>query len=289
MNEQRVENLGGKDAWMRLKQLAHTAVKASVMTMLLSATSFAQEGETEPLETERDSFTQALSTMEQGRFMVESAYSFIDNKNAKDTHSFPELLLRYGLTDIFELQFGTNYEVGGEPNLVSSGGGEARHQAGAGGELEEEAKIFYGLKTRVTDQQGFLPESAFTVSGYTPTSGEATATSLLAGYVFGWELPGEWHWASEIRYRNASSEGDRFNTWSPSTVLKHPIGERVEAHIEYFGIFSDGSEESVVRHFISPGAHYLLSPDFEIGIRGGWGLNEQSANFFSNVGFGIRF
>ena len=68
-------------------------------------------------------------------------------------------------------------------------------------------------------------------------------------------------------------------------MLKRPIGERIETHIEYFGIFSDGREIATVRHFVSPGVHYLLTPDLEVGIRSGWGLNEQSANFFSNVGF----
>lgn len=275
---------------MQLRTMCPTALAIPALILSLSTASLGQQSESDSIETERDSFTQALSTMKRGIFMVESAYSFIDSQDAKDSHSFPELLLRYGLTDIFELQFGTNYEVGGEPNLVSGGSGETlRESHVGGGELEEEAKVFYGLKTRLSDQKGLLPESAFTVSGYTPTSGGGTATSLLAGYVFGWELPDEWHWASEIRFRNSSSEGDRFNTWSPSTVLKHPLGERTEAHLEYFGIFSDGTEESVVRHFISPGVHYLLSPDLEIGIRSGWGLNEQSANFFSNVGFGLRF
>lgn len=275
---------------MQVSRFSWTEWVLSLSFAFTCSSLLAQESEAEAIETERDSFTQALSTMREGQFMVESAYSFIDNKNAKETHSFPELLLRYGLTDIFEIQFGTNYEIGGEPNLIASGGGEGlRHSPGGGDELEEEAKIFYGLKTRVTDQDGLKPESALTISGYTPVSGNETATSLLAGYVFGWELPGEWHWASEIRYRNASSDGDRFNSWAPSTVLKRPLGERIEAHIEYFGIFSDGSEESVVRHFVSPGAHYLLSPNFEVGVRTGWGLNEQSANFFSNVGFGISF
>jgi hypothetical protein len=273
---------------LRLDSFAAPVFFSVLLVFALPASG--QEGESDELETERDSFTQALSTMKRGRLMVESAYSFIDNKASKETHSFPELLLRYGLTDILEIQFGTNYEVGGEPNLISGGDSKGFLEVTEpGDELEEEAKIFYGLKTRVSDQQGWVPESAFTVTGYTPTSGPETGTSLLAGYVFGWKLPGDWHWASEARYRFASTEGDHFNTWSPSTVLKRPIGERIETHIEYFGIFSDGSEIATVRHFVSPGVHYLLTPDLELGIRTGWGLNEQSANFFSNVGFGLRF
>ena len=30
---------------------------------------------------------------------MESAYSFLDNGGVKETHSFPELLFRYGLTE----------------------------------------------------------------------------------------------------------------------------------------------------------------------------------------------
>ena len=32
----------------------------------------------------------------------------------------------------------------------------------------------------------------------------------------------------------------------------------------------------------SPGVHYLITRDLEIGVRVGWGLNRQSPNFFSN-------
>jgi hypothetical protein len=35
--------------------------------------------------------------------------------------------------------------------------------------------------------------------------------------------------------------------------------------------------------------HYLVTPDLEVGVRVGWGLNDQSARFFSNAGFGWRF
>ena len=43
------------------------------------------------------------------------------------------------------------------------------------------------------------------------------------------------------------------------------------------------------RLYVSPGAHYLVNEDLEVGVRFGWGLNDQSARFFSNVGLGWRF
>src|SRR5262249_28855880 len=58
------------------------------------------------IETDRDSFTPATTTAGRGRLIVESAYSFLDNRGVPETHSFPELLCRYGLTERLELRLG---------------------------------------------------------------------------------------------------------------------------------------------------------------------------------------
>ena len=81
----------------------------------------------------------------------------------------------------------------------------------------------------------------------------------------------------------------RPGTWSPSSVVKVPLTEKTKAHVEYFGIFDDLPEGSAQKHYISPGVHYLITEDFEIGIRIGWGLNHEAANFFSNIGIGWQF
>src|SRR5687768_11001436 len=60
------------------------------------------------IETDRDSFTPATTTADRGRLIVESAYTFLDNRAVKETHSFPELVLRYGLTDRVEVRLGWN-------------------------------------------------------------------------------------------------------------------------------------------------------------------------------------
>jgi hypothetical protein len=50
-----------------------------------------------------------------------------------------------------------------------------------------------------------------------------------------------------------------------------------------------GKAENSTQHYVSPGVHYLVTDDLEVGVRLGWGLNDQSARFFANVGFGWRF
>jgi hypothetical protein len=112
---------------------------------------------------------------------------------------------------------------------------------------------------------------------------------LVATYVWGWTVVERWTWDSALRYGFDSAEGDHFNHWAPSTVLKADIAEQWNAHLEYFGIFTDGREVESSQSYVSPGVHYLMTPDFEIGLRVGWGLGGDAANFFSNVGVGLRF
>jgi hypothetical protein len=246
-----------------------------------------ERGERDEIETDRDSFTPATTTAGRRRLIVESAYSFIDNRGFKETHSFPELIMRYGLTERVELRLGWNYEVGGagdETTGIDAGGEEF-----AGRGIERLSTLSYGLKVRVTDQARWLPRSAAIVQAATPTSGETTASQFTLTYAAGWGFSNRWRFDTAVRYQLASERGDRYNAWAPSAVLKVPVGEKWAVHAEYFGIVSSGKAANFSRHYFSPGLHYLVTPDLEIGFRVGWGLNDQTARFFVNTGFGWRF
>jgi hypothetical protein len=259
----------------------------AMLLLLAAPQAIAQEAGKEPIETDRDSFTPAVTTAGAGRLILEAGYSFIDNRGVPETHSLPEYIARYGFNDWLELRLGTNYEVGGESNAISGGGG------GTGdldsGEIESEAKMIYGFKAAITEQADWIPRSVTIVQATTPTRGPETATHLVAAYVWGWELAEDWVWDSAIRYGDGSEEDDQFDRWAPSTVLKVEVIEHWNAHIEYFGIFTDGRSEELSQSYVSPGLHYLITPNFEVGVRVGWGLGGDAANFFSNVGGGMRF
>jgi hypothetical protein len=245
-----------------------------------------EEYEEDEIETDRDSFTPATTLAGCGRVIIEAAHTFVDNRDVPETHSFPELLVRYGASDWLELRLGWNYEVGGAGSPVS---GNVPSDFGEEDELEREHRILYGLKAWISEQDAWLPESALLVQGFTPTGGEATDTHVSATYVFGWTLPNRWVWDSALRYSTGSLEEDRFDVWAPSTVLKIPLGERWKVHAEYFGVFSDNRADETVQNFFSPGAHYLVTSNLEIGVRVGWGLNDEAPNFFSNAGLGWRY
>lgn len=244
------------------------------------------EWASEEIETDRDSFTPATTLAGRKRMIVESAYSFIDNRRVPDTHSYPELLFRYGLTDRIELRLGTNYEVGGAGNPISA---NVPDELAEESEIEDETNISYGTKIGVTRQTGWLPQSAFVVSGFSPVQGNVTDSHLGVTYVTGWTFANRCMWENAVRYSTGSLDEDHFNVWSPSTVIKIPLGERWKGHVEYFGIFSQGKTHETVQQFLSPGIHYLFSKNTEFGTRFGWGMNDQAPNAFINIGGGVRF
>lgn len=275
---------GAADLWSQEPGGAEETLLAESEGM---ETDEAEEGQEEDeIETDRDSFTPATTLAGLGHGIFEAAHSFIDNRNVPETHSYPEFLARVGATEWLELRLGWNYEVGGAGSPVS---GNVPSDFGDEAELERASRLLYGAKFAMTEQGGWLPSSALIVQGYTPTSGESNDTDFSATYVTGWTLPNDWIWDSAIHYGATRLEEDDFNIWAPSTVLKIPIGERFKVHAEYFGIFSDGRADETVQQFFSPGAHYLITSNLEIGVRVGWGLNQETPNFFSNVGFGWRY
>jgi hypothetical protein len=245
-------------------------------------------GETEPdeIETDRDSFTPATTLTPVGRVIFESAYTFIDNRDTFDTHSLPESLLRFGITEWLEARLGWNYEVGGAGNTVSSESGTEDFDERR---IERESLLNLGLKFRVNRQQGWIPESAFITTAQVPTSGPDTATGFVGTYVFGWTLVRGVKLDAALRYGYETVEHDTHNVWSPSVVLKVPVTERINSHIEYIGLFTSHKERNTQAQYFSPGIHYLLTRDFEIGYRLGWGLSDDAARFFVNTGIGYRF
>ena len=237
----------------------------------------------EELETDRDSFTFAPTTAGRGLSILESSYSFIDNRVGPGAHSVPETLLRRGIGDRFELRLGFNYEAGG-PGTVS--GSEV---GGQDIETEDESRVLYGAKLETSEQDGWLPRSAAVVQGFTPTSGPSSVSTMLVGESWGWRFANGWEWTSAMRYGTGFDKGDAFNQWAPSTVLKVPLGDRWNVHAEYFGILSSGKERPVDAEFASVGGHVLVTEDFELGLRVGWGINDRSPNFFTNLGVGLRY
>jgi hypothetical protein len=239
----------------------------------------APEAEESRIETDRDSFTRSPRVVERGRSVLEGSYTFLDQDAEYEGHLFPDLLLRYGTTDWLELRVGWTYEVGKFHQLAHEGADRV-----------EEGIATYGAKVALTSADGWLPTSALIGTGYSPTSGESNDTDFSLEYAAGWELPIGWELDAGLRWFSLAEEEDHFTEWAPSVVLKAPlVHDRANVHVEYFSSLSTGREENYQQHYAGPGAHFLVTPNLEVGARVFWGLSEDSAEFICNAGAGVRF
>jgi len=243
----------------------------------------AEESE-EFIETDRNSFTFARMTAGANRLIVESSYSFIDLHGEKIKNSFPELLMRYGIGDRFELRLGWNYET------VRERKPDAGDIAGFFG-ANAEQQLFYGFKVALTRQSGWLPGSALLAQGHTPTGGPQTATQLRTGYVVGWQLPNGWDFDAALRFGTDTAEGRPYVIWAPSAVLKIPLttSKRLFTHVEYFAIITNGKNEDTSINFVDTALHFLITPNIEIGAIVAFGPGSHALNIVTNAGIGVRF
>ena len=236
------------------------------------------------LRTDRDAYTIVPTTVRPGQSIIESSYSYIDNPGFPSTHSFPELLVRVGLTERAELRLGWNYDVGG-----SSEATDVSSEFDFASPTDVNGNFLFGVKLRLLDGEGWRPATSMALVGITPTSGGDNTTDPAVDTVFEWKLRNDWLLGVGMRYAVLTEPGEYYNQWSPSAVLRIPFGERWNAHAEYFGVTTDGNDRDANQQYFSPGGHFEVTENFEIGLRFIIGLTPTADSFVANTGIGLRF
>jgi hypothetical protein len=261
------------------------AILAAIV-VLAACLAAADGSEVLELHTDRDAFTPSTFCLKPGFTLLEMSHVYIENREGFPTNNYPELLCRIGGTERFEWRLGVNYSVGSQGNVVTSV--EAGELPIAGNALYE-SNLLYGFKLSTSHQDGLLPESCFIMEATTPMYGEEFGTQPVATAVVGWEFFKSWRFDAALRYAYAENDITWFSRWGPSAVLRLPLTPRWEIHAEYFGTFTQGQLDDVNRPFLSPGTHIVIADNVEIGLRVGWGLTADAANFFSDAGLALRY
>lgn len=271
---------------MRLQPYRRYAIRFDVFAAMVVMASWCGDAAAFELDADRDAFTPSAFCVDAGRGLVEGSYVFIDNPLGLPTNNYPELLIRHGANEWWEWRFGVNYGVGSQGNIVTS------VEVGEGtldGSTLYESSILYGFKMATSKQDGLLPDSCFIMEASTPTYGDVFGTVPVATYVTGWQLFGDWRIDGSIRYAYSEAHEGWFSRWTPSVVLRAPVTERFEVHAEWFGSYTQGLATNTQQPFFSPGFHYGITRNVEIGLRVGWGLAGEAAPFFSDAGIAIQY
>jgi hypothetical protein len=217
-----------------------------------------------------------------GHFQLELGYQFTfsdRNDVESQTHDAPQTLARVGIIDDrLELRVGT---VGYEYNRTDSGSG-----------FETESgfnDVRVGAKVKLWDQDNYLPCVALVASttlglGSKNISDREVEPSLEVAWSLA--VAGGFNVGGSGSVIYSSTDGDRFVQGAGSVLVGYTISDNIGAFAEYF-LISPIAKGSGTAHYVDFGVTYLLTNHTQLDGTVGFGLNDESDNFF--VGGGVSF
>lgn len=226
-----------------------------------------------PFETDRPDFTESSLTVPKGMLQVESGATLMHPERGIDSFSGPELLMRIGVADRFEVRLGF-------PNYV--------WQRAAGERTEGFDDTYLGAKI----QLGPLPcgtglaliPGIFLPTGKSGLRREAAEPNLQV--VWSRDLGGGRRLAGMVQIASEKVDGRRQTPVMHTVALALPIGERFGAFLEHVLEVRRGVHPVQIAH---GGFTYAPSEttqwDFHVGV----GLTRVAPDLFLGLGYSVRF
>ena len=246
----------------------------------------------EPLITDRPDFTESTETVPAGHLQFELGYTFTydrEEKNRERNHTAPELLVRVGVAENFEIR------LGWEGYSWSDNQFEGETRAGRRVTREDWSQgahdLSLGIKCKFFEQDGWVPHFGVIAAMTMPSgSGGVSSGDVDPELVLLWayDVTDNFAIAGNVGMAAVSDEGDRFFQTSASLSGAFSLTDKLGAYVEYYGFYPN-TEDSDSAHFLNAGFTYLINNNFQIDWRIGAGLNEEADDFFTGVGFAWRF
>lgn len=228
---------------------------------------------TERIETDRPDQTESPYLVPLHYFQGEFGFNLVDQKNELRQVVHPTALLKYGLTNRFELR------------LVASPYTEIdRTKAPKQKEfLLEPVEI--GTKVRLFEEKGLRPKTSLITHLGLPFAGSPAFRSTPITYSATLTLQNSLSESVALGYnvgveRDVAEKTAFFYTVAPG----FNIGERWYAYIEAFGSFSGGEQE----HNLDGGIAYHPSANTKIDLSSGFGLSSSDLKHYVAIGFSFR-
>jgi len=247
----------------------------------------------ERIDTERHDFTQSATTVGRHVKQLEFGYSYFyrDHESERESsHTTPELLFRYGLSEDVELRLRWNYAW----QFIS----EESDKIGA-------EPLRFGIKLQMTRQcceYSLVPTSALEIRATAPTAGrdfDTGGSDYSLDYIYQWNLTKKVRFAGSTGFITNGlgdfgllpdePKQEDYIGLTQSAVLGLERNESSTFYAEWFCIYSQGLEDEFVDSVFNIGIDQYISDDFVLDLRAGIGLTDDADNSFFGVGGGYRF
>jgi hypothetical protein len=245
---------------MRKIFLCCLAVNAALGAQLVAAQSV------QPMSTERPSFSLRPYILSPGSWQIETGYQYINDSDGADfeLHTFPQALLRYGMDDDIELQFGwPGLSSRDNGNNSDSGMNDATIRVKVQVADENAATplaFFAGLNLPVGDDE-------FSSDSWDPSIGAAWAHSRFFGTVL-------------------ISASDHDYTFENGLGMTFALKNDTRAYAEWQATLP---EDGGSVHSLNGGILWLRQANMQLDLNAALGLNDRAADFSIGGGFSYRF
>ena len=232
---------------------------------------------TQPIETDRPTFSLSPNTIPKGRIQIETGYTFSLEKASPDvkTHNFPETLVRIGLTERTELRVEW-------PNLTYIDNGR---------DVNGFNDLALGFKVQALQQQGVRPRLSFVGRLSIPTGDKNFSSDRLDPLfrtILTYALNKRVGLFGTVNIGSPTSQGTRYVQVSSSLGLSAAIRDRLTGFVEYFGLYPrDVASGSA--NFLQTGVLYHLTYNLQLDVRVGGGLTRGTDDFLTGAGISWRF
>ncbi len=238
----------------------------------------------QPAIKERFGLADRISAMARGRVQLEGGYSFIQDKYngvRVRQHVTPDMLLRVGLTDRFEIRIGwpgyvsTNYEGSGQPPSFKD-------------TLDPNVGFMWDL----VDQNGCVPQMAVMAAVPITLEGNSFAMNSLqplSQVLYSWYLTERLATGGSTGVALFRISGDNFTQLQQTIHLDYVLTDRIGTFLSWQWLADHGSIDDGSQHVLDTGLAFLLTERLEVVGQVGVGLNQRAPDILGGIRFAVRY
>jgi len=89
--------------------------------------------------------------------------------------------------------------------------------------------------------------------------------------------------------RGRGRPAESFQRFHQSLVAFYSVNKRTTLFYEWYVWMFTNAADNRPTHYMDGGIIYLLTPNMQLDLRAGFGLSDRPDDFFTGVGYSVRF
>lgn len=244
-----------------------------------------QEKVDEVIQTDRPSFTASHVLVPKGWAQAECGWQYAHNQQGnvlQNSNAAPQLNVRLGLADWVEFR---NLWAGFESQLYRD------MNTGSRTVLATSSNFQTGFKFRVTQENGWIPQSALITTVFLPTGYGVSANdqvSPMIDYIYCWTLTDKLTFTGSTGAIFAGRNGRAHDEHFQSLVFGQEWSDQWSSYFEWYVTEETSIHRQTAGENLDYGILWRPKPNLQFDCRIGHGIN-SSDSFFTGVGLSGRY